>query len=332
MKISPLISSMDNWMPIDQFMDIALFDEHGGYYSQGIKCVGYRGDFSTTASQSRILARRLVKEWKQCCKDCGCHLPFIEIGGGSGDLMLDIQREIGFVNRLRTLYYMVEKSPKLRDFQKSVGGGFVRTKDNIISALNACKGRAFIFSNELPDAFPARQFVFQEGEWHELGLAVLDGQITRQAWKRPLPESCVFERWAQEGQVVEVHQSYHQWLASWQQYWLCGAHITIDYGDVNEKLYYRRPAGSLRGYKAHQLLSADELPTLAGQCDITCDVNFSDLYHLAKRIPEDAVRLMNQHDFLKECAQEGDAADAHLIAIPGAGDHFKVLICQRFQL
>lgn len=332
MKISPLISAADNWMPIDSFMDIALFDENGGYYSQGIPSIGFRGDFSTTATQSRILAKRLVKEWKQCCEDCGYRLPLIEIGGGSADLMLDIRKEMGWMDRMRTLYYMVERSPRLREMQKAVGGGFVRTKDNIISALKACKGRAFIFSNELPDAFPARQFVYQQGEWLELGLAVLEGQIVRQGWKRDLPESCVFEQWAHEGQVVEVHQSYHQWLASWQQYWKCGTHITIDYGDVNEKLYYRRPAGSLRGYKAHQLLSADELPLLAGQCDITCDVNFSDLLQLAQRIPEDTVRLMDQHDFLKECAEEGNAADAHLIAKPGAGDHFKVLITQRFEL
>ncbi len=323
---------MDNWMPMDKYMDVALFDEDGGYYSQGISSVGFRGDFSTTASQSRILSRRLVKEWKQCCKDCGHHLPFIEIGGGSADLMLDIQKEIGFINRMRTRYYMVERSEKLRDIQKAVGGGFVRTKDNIVAALNACKGRAFIFSNELPDAFPARQFVFQEGEWLELGLAVLNGQICRQAWRRDLPESSVFDTWSQEGQVVEVHQSYHQWLASWQQYWKCGTHITIDYGDENKTLYYRRPAGTLRGYKAHQLLSADELPALTGRCDITCDVNFTDLINLAKRIPEDTIELMDQHDFLKECAEEGNASDTHLIAKPGAGDHFKVLICKRFDI
>lgn len=330
MKIKPIIYAHDNWMPMDEFMDKALFDEEGGYYSASIPQIGFRGDFSTTASQSRILARRLVKAWKQSCLECNCHLPFIEIGGGTGDLMLDIHKEIGFLNRLRTLYYMVDKSPKLREMQKAVGGGFVRTKEDIVSALKACKGRAFIFSNELPDAFPARQFVFQEGEWHELGLAIIDGQVVRQAWRRALPESSVFARWAQDGQVVETHDSYHRWLASWQEYWKCGAHITIDYGDVNDKLYYRRPAGSLRGYKAHQLLSADELPYYAGQCDITCDVNFTDLLEISQRIPDDIVELMDQHDFLQCCAIEGDAADAHLIAKPGAGDHFKVLLCRRF--
>ena len=326
MNIAPYIISRGNWLSMADFMDTALFDPEGGYYSNNIPLIGQRGDFSTCATQSTLLARRLVAAWESCCKACGRRLPFLEIGGGSGDMMLNISRELGFFGRMRTRYIMVERSERLRGIQKTIGGGFVRTFETIEKALKSCNGGAFIFSNELPDAFAARQFVFQEGEWYELGLSCNEGKIFRQAWKRPLPKSSAFERWAQEGQVIEVHESYHQWYASWQQLWKQGCFTTIDYGDVNELLYYRRPTGSMRGYKAHQLLNVDELPALAGACDITCDVNFTDLKALAESCVGDQVELMNQAEYLQHLALPDDEGDQHLIRCPGAGDHFKVLV------
>lgn len=311
-------------------MDIALYDAEGGYYSSNISDIGFRGDFSTAATMSELPARRLVAQWKQACAACGRFLPVIEIGGGSGDMAAAFLRNIGFFNRLRIRYHMVDRSRTLRDFQKLAGGNSVRVHADIQEALKQTRGYAFIFSNELPDAFPARQFVFQGGEWLELGLAVADRTIFRQASPRPLPESSAFQRWAQEGQIIEVHESYHKWYAQWQPLWKGGTLVTIDYGELNETLYHRRPAGTLRGYKAHTLLSADELPALAGHCDITADVNFTDLINLANRCVGDAVQYMSQAEYLSPLADPANPADRHLISTPGAGDHFNVLIQHRF--
>ena len=100
---------------------------------------------------------------------------------------------------------------------------------------------------------------------------------------------------------------------------------------MNDTLYHRRPAGTLRGYKAHQLVNADELPALAGKCDVTADVNFTDLHQLAANCVGDRVQFMSQHAYLKDLADPTSAADRHLIAVPGAGDHFNVLIQHRFE-
>ena len=138
---------------------------------------------------------------------------------------------------------------------------------------------------------------------------------------------------AQDGQIIEVHESYHRWYSSWQHLWKEGSHITIDYGDINERIYYRRPKGGMRGYKAHQLLEVEQLPALAGNCDITCDVNFTDLVNLARHnAPDDIIKLCSQHELLAPYAYDDSAADAHLIAIPGAGDHFQVLQQDRFDV
>ncbi len=332
MNIAPHILAHGNWISMEEFMDIALYDETQGYYSANIAAIGFRGDFSTSATMSDLLARRLVAHWRQACEESSCNLPIIEVGGGNGDLAMAISRNLSLWQRLRMRYYMVDRSLALRNLQAMVGGTFVRVKDSIDKALKAADGRAFIFCNELPDAFPARQFVYQGGEWLELGLSVQHGRIIRQANHTPLPESAAFGRWATEGQVIEVHESYHKWYASWQKLWKSGIFVTIDYGELNDTLYHRRPAGSLRGYKAHQLLAADELAPLAGHCDITADVNFTDLCTLAKRCLGDAVEYMSQRDYLLPYVQEGNAADAHLVAVPGAGDHFNVLVQHRFAL
>ncbi len=330
MNIAPHILAHGNWISMEEFMELALYDEAQGYYSANIATIGYRGDFSTSATMSDLPARRLIAHWQQACRECSCNLPIIEVGGGNADLAMAISRNLSLWQRLRMRYYMVDRSLALRNLQAMVGGTFVRVKDSIEKALKAAGGRAFIFCNELPDAFPARQFVYQGGEWLELGLSIQGGRIIRQANRTTLPESFAFSRWATEGQVIEIHERYHKWYASWQKLWTCGIFVTIDYGELNDTLYHRRPAGTLRGYKAHQLLTADELPPLAGHCDITADVNFTDLRTLAERCLGDAVEYMSQRDYLLPFVQEGNAADAHLVAIPGAGDHFNVLIQHRF--
>ena len=331
MNLPAHLLAAGNWLSMERFMELALYDEADGYYNTHINDIGFRGDFSTTATMSDVLARRLVQLWEQSCEACGRRLPFVEIGGGNGDLSQGISRSLGFIGRLRARYLMVDRARALRDFQKAVGGGFVRVYATIEEALRHCGGRAFLFSNELPDAFPARQFVYQEGRWLELGLSLVGGRVVLCAQERPLPVSAAFERWAQEGQVIEVHESYHRWYKAWQPLWRCGAWVTVDYGELNDTLYYRRPAGTLRGYKAHQLLNAEEIIPLAGHCDITADVNFSDLYELASACPGDVLQYMSQRDFLKDCADPRKPADAHLIAVPGAGDHFHVLIQHRFE-
>ena len=312
-------------------MELALYDEAQGYYSAHVQDIGFRGDFSTTATMSDLLARRLVAQWHEACAAFGQRLPIIEIGGGNGNLALGVARELGFWGRLRARYYMVDRSPALRSLQSLVGGNFVRVYPTIEAALRHAGGRAFIFCNELPDAFPARQFVFRSGAWLELGLSVQDGCIVESVRPCPtLPESSAFSRWAQEGQVIEVHESFHRWYTAWQPLWQAGVFIAIDYGAPVDELYYRRPAGTLRGYKAHMLLSKEELLPLVGHCDITADVNFTDLLRLASRNLGDFVQLTLQRDFLLPSADPANPADQHLIAVPGAGDHFRVLIQRRF--
>ena len=86
MNLAPHILAHGNWISMEEFMELALYDQESGYYNTNIADIGFRGDFSTTATMSDLLARRLVQQWKQSCRAFNRRLPIIEIGGGNGDM------------------------------------------------------------------------------------------------------------------------------------------------------------------------------------------------------------------------------------------------------
>lgn len=102
----------------------------------------------------------------------------------------------------------------------------------------------------------------------------------------------------------------------------------IDYGDVMDKLYYRRPHGTLRGYKNHQMITGVELFHSPGEIDLTCDVNFTDLMELSNNCIVDRVTLMSQRDYLLPYSAN-TPEDNFITDEFGAGSHFQVLIHER---
>ncbi len=320
-------------MPHEQFMELALYDEDEGYYSRNMHEIGLRGDFSTSATMSDLLAKRVANHWREACREYGRNLPIIEVGGGNASLALSIRRVLSLWERLRMRYYIVERSSSLRELQMLACGNFLRVYPEMSRALRRAGGHAFIFCNELVDAFPVRRFIYSNDSWQELGWTVAEGgRVIQMPRSCPqLPPSTAFAHWSGEGQIIEVHESYRKWYLSWQPLWRSGVFVTIDYGNEVDDLYYRRPLGTLRGYKAHVMLEAEDLPPLAGKCDITADVNFSDLRELAERNSGDAVQMITQREYLLPCADVQDAAQSHLLRVPGAGDHFHVLIQHRFE-
>ena len=125
MKVSPYILSRGNWISMAEFMELALYDEKAGYYSRNIKDIGYRGDFSTSATLCDLPARRIVAQWRESCKACGCRLPIIEIGGGNGDMAVAIRSAFNWKEKLFARHLMVDKSPALRKWQRLVVGSAV---------------------------------------------------------------------------------------------------------------------------------------------------------------------------------------------------------------
>lgn len=261
------------WIPFERFMREALYHPDFGYYASEIREVGSRGDFSTWPTLDRAPARA-VASW--LAESRPRHI--IEIGAGNGRMAGDVLRSLGWMSRLRTTYHIVEVSGPLRALQRERLGGRAVWHGDMGSALAAAGGGAWIFSNELPDAFPCRVFMRRGRGWDEVGVRLEAGKLQEVLMARAeLPNSSAFGSEYPEGARVEVLESYRQWLGSWAGDWKSGAMLTIDYGAEMPELYRRRPAGTLRAYAHHQRLTGAEIYGAFGKRDLTCDVNFTDL-------------------------------------------------------
>lgn len=258
---------------IEQFMERALYDPVRGYYARNIRGIGTRGDFTTAPQLSEAPAEAIAAWIARALRETKTR-HVIEIGPGLGTLSEQVIRRLPPLIRLRTRFHLVESSPTLAARQKERLGKKTSHHPSILHALKASSGEAIVFSNELVDAFPARVFRKAAGQWCELALTDTAEILLPPA---KLPPSSVFSIGFPEEQTVEVHDSYRLWLESWLPFWKRGEMLTIDYGDTVEKLYRRRPRGSLRAYLLHQRLEGAAVFQNAGLQDITADINFTDL-------------------------------------------------------
>lgn len=308
----------DTPLRFDRFMEKALHDPRRGYYARRILAVGRGGDFTTAPMISRALARALANE----IRESGLvHL--IEMGAGEGTLSAAVMRALPWRVRWKIRLHLVETSQPLREKQKRLLGSKSTWHETPSSALDACQGKAFIFSNELIDAFPVRRFRKSEQGWEELFLLPGISPVERWETTTDLPRSSTFDSFHPSGQMVEVHDSVRQWLAEWLPRWKSGRMIVVDYGDEVRDLYHRHPHGTLRAYLLQQRLEGPAVYQNAGRQDLTADVNFTDLERWCD--PGSHSILTTQREFLHPFCDPGNAADTALIDPAGAGHAFKVM-------
>lgn len=320
-------------VPFRRFMEAALYDPGFGYYSRQIRTVGRGGDFATSATLSPALARA-VAAWVE---EEGCRNPeirhVIEIGPGSGVLHRELRKTLGWRKRRHWRSHLVERSPALRTEQKRRLGwtlGRVSWHADPAAALDAAGGEALIFSNELVDAFPVTLLQRQDGCWQEVWLELqADGRLVETL--RPAPDTGTMLKATdfQEGQRVEIHNAYRQWLRAWLPHWRRGSMLTIDYGDTADRLYHRRPQGSVRGFYRHARVEGLAVYRDPGHCDLTADVNFSDLMEWGARDGLTSGWLGSQSEFLHRYHAVRSSVDERLADAAGAGGAFQCLIQHR---
>lgn len=302
-------------------MERALHDPVHGYYSRNIRDIGARGDFTTAPQLSEAPGKAIAAWVARALRETGTR-NVIEIGPGLGTLAKQVIRNLPLGLRLRARFHLVESSSHLMERQKALLGEKVRHHTSIRGALEACSGKAVIYSNELVDAFPVRLFEKRDGSWLEIALDH-SGDKPAEIFLPPteLPPSSIFQREFPEGQRVEIHDSCRLWLESWLPDWKKGAMLTIDYGDAADNLYRRRPKGTLRAYFLHQRSEGAEIYLNPGLRDITADVNFTDLVEWSRPwLESDA--LLSLSDLMRPFA---GSADADMLR---AGGYFTVL-CQK---
>lgn len=297
----------------------ALFDPQRGYYTRHIKSVGARGDFSTSATLSPSLGRAAAAWLKDESRLQPQVRHIIEIGAGDGSLMHAVRRSLGWWARRKFVFHIVETSPVLRAEQQKRLGHKVRWHADVKSALADSQGRAFIYHNELLDAFPATLVRWNATEqlWQEVWVP----ESLHPLQVDPAPFTALRHTAFTDGQRCELHPSIRDWLQGWTPLWNHGAMLSIDYGDDFPRLYHRRPLGTLRAYFMHQRLIGTDVCANPGRQDITADINFTDYCAWLRDCGLEQVAHQPLADFLRPYD-----APPQLLDPEGAGTAFKCLV------
>ncbi|MEO0795461.1 MAG: SAM-dependent methyltransferase [Verrucomicrobiota bacterium] len=322
-----IIQQAGGWISFERFMAEALYDTEHGYYQVNVSAIGRDGDFSTSGTLTQAFGEAIAHWASNRARTLFPDNDFclIEVGAGSGDLARSLQASWSLVSDRPWRYQAVETSQRLGEQLSAMG---FQVETSLSTALRSCGGRALIISNELPDAFPARQLIWQHGDWQEVGVELRDGRLVEVfvPFRDAVDAEALSE--PREGQRLFVHPHYHHWLRTELAGWDRGSMLTIDYGAVS-------PSFECRAYREQQRQEGDAVYAMPGSQDITCDVNFSDLRRWGEDLGLSTQLSVAQWEFLEDWlpnATERAKSDEALqfVMYPfGAGGAFRVLEQQR---
>jgi SAM-dependent MidA family methyltransferase len=230
-------------------------------------------------------------------------------------------------------------------------------------ALAACGGRAIAWASELLDAFPVCVLRSARTGWQALWISLRgkdgeeregkpgnspNGDVWLEEWRpastdglgggAPAAFSALQRPWP-EGQRIEIASAIRSFFLpskkSLSSSLLSGSLLLLDYGDTIDRLYERRPNGTVRGYAHHVRIEGEDLYRWGGKADVTADVNFTDVAAWAGEAGFDVSPLEAQGAFLARHVKNAAAraarepALAFLLDPRGAGTGFKALELSR---
>jgi SAM-dependent MidA family methyltransferase len=275
-------------IPFEVFMDVALYDPDGGFFTTGTLRSERGGDFLTSPEVSTLFGETLARFVERERERIGQPFEVVEVAAGSGSLIGPLKRAIVVEARA------VEASPAAREALGALLG-----PDRVGSDLPD-RIRGVVIANELIDNLPMALAQRVEGGWRERWVGV-DGDalamVDASARADVLQWLAAYAGEVPEGGWVEVQLAAAAWLRDVLHRLEAGAVVVVDYGDTAENLIPRRQDGTLRTYRAHHLgpHPLDE----PGETDITADVNFTALVAVVEGAGV-AVELHRQDDFLSE--------------------------------
>jgi len=343
-------------IPFSRFMEWCLYHPEDGYYRSERMSIGRDGDFYTSPCVHPLFGGLIAKQLSQISERLeGAFFDVVEQGAGKGFLCKDIlqwakQKSPAFYERIR--YHLIEPSPPLlKEQEERLAEHQKEGKVFWIEPETFEQGEALIegcfLSNELVDAFPVHQVIFDRGILKEVYVTQDQGRLKEQMGE--FSDSRIASYFQsndvalQEGQRAEVNLEALDWIEKVARCLKKGFVLTIDYGYLAKELYgpYRKE-GTLLCYSQHR--TSENPYEKLGEQDITSHINFSSLIqkgeevglHLTGLVPQYqfllALGLLEEMEFLAGGMSEVDALRMrlslkHLIELEmGMGEVFKVLI------
>ncbi len=288
-------------IPFAEFMGVALYWPHGGYYSSGGN-IGASGDFFTSPlahpTFGALIAVQLYQMW--LALDRPELFTVLEPGSGDGLLCRDILTfsetlPDGFKNALH--YLCIDRRAFPGHDMGMASASRLVAESLPVRGVTGC-----ILSNELLDAFPVHQVTMEGGRLREALVTLKDGKLALTTGEPSTP--ALAERLYElgitlaEGQTAEVNLGLAGWAGEVAAALDRGFVLTIDYGRSARELYSpeERFRGTLTTF--HQHVQTDSPLQRIGRQDITSQVDFTSVVRLGQRAGLEFLDITDQASFL----------------------------------
>ncbi len=329
------IQAHGGWLPFDAFMETALYAPGLGYYSGGLRKLGWGtdagpvlSDFVTAPELSPLFGRALARQVAQALQHTGVQEVW-EFGAGTGALAEQVLQGLQAQGVALQRYVIVDVSPDLRQRQAQrlqAFGAQVQWAQALPEALHAV-----VLGNEVLDAMPVKLLQRRQGLWHERGVL---SQGEGFAWDdRPTPLRPPLEVEGEQDYLTEVHPHALAFVRALTGCLRQGAVFFLDYGFPEHEYYHpQRDMGTLMCHRAHRS-DPDPLSDV-GLKDITAHVDFTGIALAAQDAGQQVLGYTSQARFLMNCgilhdmeaaALEVRANAQKLLTEHEMGELFKVL-------
>ena len=283
-------------LPLDQFIEFALYDKDKGYYMKK-NPFGKEGDFITAPNITRlfseIIAIWVLTFWKSIGSPKKFNL--LELGAGNGEMMKVIIETLkNFPECFNNCNFQIhEKSELLKKKQQ------LNLKPEKIAWIDDIKINnsypAIFLANEFFDALPIKQFFKREGEWVER-FVNLKSEKKAEFKEQPInikniEQDLSFEI-SKDQEIIEYSPSSFEYLKDISSLIKKndGGILIIDYGYLNLKM-----EETLQAIKNHKYSNILEN---IGDSDITHNINFNLFKRFIDQFDDLNSIINNQKKFL----------------------------------
>ena len=297
-------------IPLDQFINIALYDKQFGYYMKK-NPFGKEGDFITSPLVSKLFGEMLavwcVSFWEHIGKPSKILL--VELGPGDGTLCKDLlsafKRFKGFYNSLEV--NLLEISNKLKTIQKTKINNKKVKWIKKIQEINY--GPVIFLGNEFFDALPIKQIYKKKRLFFEKYVTLSnDNKKIRFLHKRAdsnLIRNIQNLNLISSGNIIEYPLEAIKFLNTIAKKIdkFGGGLLAFDYGYTSNK-----NQNTLQSIKKHKYTNILLMPY---HSDITSHLNFKLFKKILKKNNLNVEKIINQTEFLKKI---GILERAHILS------------------
>ena len=283
-------------LSVAAYMDLCLHDRRHGYYATR---PGLGEDFITAPEISQIFGELiglwLAYEWREL--GAPEQITLVEVGPGRGTLMADALRAAEAVPAFKQAakLYFVEPSPVLRTH---LGERFADIEPVFLDAFEDIPTHApvLLVANEWLDCLPVQQFLKVGEAWHERVVGLDDaGELAFGLSAEALPPEIAPQA---DLEALELQPGLKTLTEELRTLFsvTTGRALFIDYGPAADT-----PQDTLRSFSKGEQIDPLAAP---GESDLTCDVDFRRLAHLAEAAGLSVSGPVSQSAFLLRLGAE----------------------------